>query len=171
MGVRRRRGKGRCALAGLLVSVGLLVGAPGALAGIPGKISGTVTSAAAGHAVIPGVEVSVLNSTTHEFVGSASSDVSGKYEVTNLPAPGSYKVEFQPGFGSKFLGQFYNDVSTFAAAETLALAEGETKSVNAELHEGGTISGVVTSPGGPLGGVEVDVFPVGVSELIFGAFA
>jgi hypothetical protein len=162
-----RRDARRWALV-VLGCVALLAVAPVAAAQASGTIKGTVTEAAGSHAGIVGVEVSALSSTTHEFVSSVDTVTGGGYELTGLTS-GSYKVEFIPAFESKFVGQFFDNKSSFAAAETVTLAEGETKAgIDAQLGEGGTISGTVTGAGVPLGSVGVDVFPTEESEFFFG---
>ncbi len=70
----------------------------------------------------------------------------GDYTISGL-ASGSYKVEFYPGFGStnNYLAQFYNGKSVFAEASPVAVtAPNATGGINAELHAGGQISGVVS---------------------------
>jgi hypothetical protein len=70
----------------------------------------------------------------------------GDYTISGL-ASGSYKVEFYPGYqsGNNYLAQFYNGKSAFTEANLVAVAApGATGGINAELHAGGQISGVVS---------------------------
>ena len=83
--------------------------------------------------------------------------------------PGSYEVEFSAS-GLNFVSQYYKEASSFSAATPVTLrAEGETQSeINAQLREGGEISGTVTGAGaGALEGVEVFVTNVAGNEEFF----
>jgi hypothetical protein len=135
-----RSGAGRWALAVLLGCVALLATAPVAAAVTPGKIIGTVK-----HGGIPvaGIQVEVFNVATHQAVGFASTSFTGEYNVENL-APGSYIVEFID-FSRKYAPRFFEETFSFSKAKPVLVEEGLTKSnINAELHEGGMISGKVT---------------------------
>ncbi len=167
MGVRGE-GKSRWALAVLVGCLALLATAPAALAAEgTGKISGLVKQSAVLHEVIANVNVRVLDASSRKFVGLARTNGSGEYTVEGL-APGSYKVKFEPGHGSIYAPQFYSGKSSFAEATAFAVAEGETKKeINAELNEGGKISGTVTNASKVgLEGIEVVAFQVGGEEFI-----
>ncbi len=147
-----KRGIGRCALSMLLGCLALLILVPAAFAaGGTGKITGTVTEASGSKGPIANVNVEVITA-GREFVGFATTEASGKYEVTGLAA-GSYRVEFYPSHGSVYAPQFYSGKSSFSEATPVPVEEAKTtEKINAELHEGGTISGKVTGVGA--GGLE-----------------
>jgi 5-hydroxyisourate hydrolase-like protein (transthyretin family) len=158
----------RRALAALVGCVALFALAPSALASTgTGRISGTVE---AGGKPAESVSVEVFTA-GRELVGSATTNASGTYEVASLAA-GSYKVEFIPGHGSMDAPQFYSGKPSFAEATEVLVEEEKTHSgIDAELHEGGSITGTVTGAG--TGGLEhVDVFvSIAGEELIGGGFA
>ena len=168
MDLRRRGGRTRWALAALLGCVALLASAPTALAAEgTGRISGTVKEATALHKVIANVNVNVLDASSRKLVGLARTNEFGEYTVEHL-APGSYKVKFLPGHGSIYAPQFYSEKPSFAEATPVAVAEGENKKeINAELNEGGKISGTVTNTSKVgLEGIEVVAFQAGGEEFI-----
>jgi 5-hydroxyisourate hydrolase-like protein (transthyretin family) len=140
-----RGGTARWALAALLVCAALLLGAPATFAIVPsGSISGTVTNEA--HSPVAGIEVNVYRVSEEEFAGSATTDANGHYTVEHL-SEGEYKVEFAPEFesGLNYIPQFYNDRSSYAAAEPVLVREGETtEKIDAELEAGGIVEGTVT---------------------------
>lgn len=141
MGLRKRGARTRYALVALLGCVASLILAPNALAAGTGRISGTVEAAGKG---VANVNVEVLTP-GREPVGFATTEASGKYEVTGLAA-GSYRVEFVPSHGSIYASQFYSGKSSFPEATPVLVEEAKaTTGINAELHEGGTISGTVTN--------------------------
>ncbi len=155
-----RGSSGRWVLAALMGCVVLLASSTTALAaGGTAKITGLVKEAALPHEVIANVGVEVFEASSRKFVASSRTDAFGEYKVEHL-APGSYKVEFLPVHGSIYAPQFYNGKASFSEATPIVLAEGETKSeINAELHEGATISGTVTNTSKVgLEGIEVFAF-------------
>ncbi len=148
----RRKAAGRWALGLLVACVALLVAAPVAGASFgTGSISGKVTEATGLKHDLANIEVAAYQASGSEFspVGSAVTNGLGEYTVADL-GPGSYKVKFSLPFESKlnFAPQYWNDEPSFVAATHVEiLTEGEPKAgVDAELHEGGTISGKVTNP-------------------------
>jgi hypothetical protein len=125
---------------------------------LSGTIHGTVTSATT-KAPVAEIEVCVRQSAGGAFAQCATTNASGEYTVTRLPA-GEYKVEFAPSFssGQNYTTQYYNGESALAEANPVAVtAGGTTSAVNAELHEGGQITGTVTdaSTTKPIEGIEV----------------
>jgi carboxypeptidase family protein len=147
----RRKDAGRWALGLLVACAFLLVAAPVAGASFgTGSISGTVTEATGLKHDLAEIRVTAYEA-GNEFgpVGFATTEALGKYKLAGL-APGSYKVKFSLPFQSKlnFVPQYWNDEPSFAAATPVEiLTEGEPKiGIDAELHEGGTISGKVTNP-------------------------
>jgi Carboxypeptidase regulatory-like domain len=120
--------------------------APGALAATTGQISGTVTSASAGKAAISGIEACASSVGGEEFA-CATTTGSGEYTISGL-ASGEYYVEFAPPFESHldYVRQYYNHVSSFAAAQAVLVTAGAARSgVDAELEEGAQITGTVRS--------------------------
>ncbi len=66
--------------------------------------------------------------------------------MVGLPT-GSYTVEFSPesGFGLNFAPQYYKEASSLSDAKAVPVTEGiPTSGIDAELQEGGKISGTVT---------------------------
>ncbi len=125
---------------------------------LSGMIHGTVTSAAT-KAPVAEIEVCARQSAGGAFVECATTNASGEYTVSRLPA-GEYKVEFAPSFGSNknYTTQYYNGKSSQAEANPVAVtAGGTTSGINAELHEGGQITGTVTdaSTTKPIEGIQV----------------
>jgi hypothetical protein len=107
-----------------------------------GRLTGTITSAASGHPVQGGGACALDEE--QEVEACAPSTADGSYAITGLQA-GSYKVAFY-GPGAGFADQYYDGVETFATAQTIALAAGQTDGgIDAQLQVGGSISGVVTS--------------------------
>jgi hypothetical protein len=167
MDLRMRSVRARWALAALLGCVALLILAPTVLAaGGTGRISGTVE---AGGKRVENVNVLVI-SAGREFAGFATTNANGEYEVTGLAAA-SYRVKFEPGRGSIYAPQFYSGKSSFSEATPVPVEEAKTTTgIDAELHEGGTISGTVTGAGaGGLEHVGVFVFTAGEGPEFFGS--
>jgi hypothetical protein len=171
----RTGGWSRWALAALLGGLMLLILAPGAFAaGGTAGISGTVTSACACEDFQPlkHIEVTVYEAEGKELlVGKAITEANGEYTVTELQA-GSYTVVFYPVYGSglNFVPQYYENTPFFKNAKPVKVKEGETKKgINAELQEGGEMSGTVTDAGThkPLAGAGVVAYPLGAIEEVF----
>jgi RHS repeat-associated protein len=124
-----------------------------------GKITGTVTDFST-KAPIEGIEV-CAHTSTGEYVGRCGfTNASGEYAVTAL-ATGEFKVEFS-GNGHNYLTQFYNGKATLTEGQLVSVTSGETTSaINAELHPGGKITGVVTATvsKAPIGSVDVCAYP------------
>jgi hypothetical protein len=89
------------------------------------------------------------------FSKSTTTDAAGNYTITGLPA-GSYKVFFEPSFtdGATYIGEYYNNQQSYAAANAITVAEGGAASgigtlpriLNAQLARGGRTSGKATVP-------------------------
>ena len=165
MGVRRGGGS-RWMFVALLGWMALLIIAPSAFAAEgAGAISGTVT-AAVSHENLQGIEVVVYEAGEELPVGFATTKANGEYMVEGL-ASGPYKVEFSAGFesGLNYVSQYYDDASSLAAAEPVPVTQGAaTPGIDAELQEGGELSGTVTryTPSEdivPLKNIEVTVYP------------
>lgn len=158
---------GRLMLAALLACALSLSGASVASAAGSARIEGQVTEAAHPTTGVKGVEVFVLTAATRAFAGSATTNASGEYRVENLAA-GSYKVEFIPANESVFAQQYYNNKRTFTEASELALSEGGTAAgIDAQLREGGKVSGMVTNTSHvAVRGVEVFVLSTAGGEFV-----
>ncbi len=117
-----------------------------------GTISGTVTNQPA-----TGSIVSVYQGGT--YVTEVEPLAAGTYSITGL-MPGSYTVEFS---ASGSVTQWYNGVSTEAAATPLTVGAGQTVSgINATLQNDGQISGTVTDVSSdPVNGACVYVYQAG----------
>lgn len=83
---------------------------------------------------------------------TTQTDVTGAYSLQL--APGTYRIEFSK---AGYPLQYYNAISNFYTATTIPVASGATTTgIDATLLAPGTISGVVTGPGGtPLEGATV----------------
>ena len=102
-----------------------------------------------------------------DFVDAASTDASGNYVITGLPA-GSYKVEFAP-FGVSYAPEWWNDKASFALADAIAVAAGAAVTGrDAVLAIGGTITGnVKDAASANIGGVPVSA--IGSTGAYFSA--
>ena len=108
-----------------------------------GSISGTVASAAT-HETMPNVSVCAYSSDGGEHSGCASTGSAGKYTISRLP-PGDYKVEFDPGYESPYVRQYYDGKESWEEADPVSVSLGETTTgIDAELALGGQITGTVT---------------------------
>jgi len=136
-----------------------------------GQISGTVTAAAT-KAAIDGIEVCAFLEESPLFESCTTTNASGEYTLSALEA-GEYMIGFfsPPESGLDFVTQFYDEKATSFEAEPVSVGEGGmTTGVNARLHVGGAIKGVVTSAATamPVGEIEVCAFE---EELEVGACA
>jgi hypothetical protein len=131
-----------------------------------GQFTGQVT-AEDGGAPLEGVYVMAYNS-QGSWLGQGSTNASGLYTTSGLPA-GTYRLEFDPEYSTAqdYLGEYYNDKSTLAAADPVELTVPGLTVVNAVLARGGAISGTVTSSlmGAPLEGVTVTILEDSGNEV------
>jgi hypothetical protein len=151
----------------LRVRIGLVVVAvsfscaPSALAASTGQISGRVTNTSS--APIDGIEVCAFGAgaeeSSAESYGCATTISSGEYTITGL-ASGQYDVEFispaesEPGY----ITQYYKGTTSYEDAKAVPVnAPATTSGIDAELEEGGRITGEVTRAvgGAPIEGIEV----------------
>jgi hypothetical protein len=87
----------------------------------------------------------------------ALTDTEGRYIIPNLPI-GVYDIEFWPRYsGSGYVFEYYENALSWSHAKSVEVMEGLAEGVDAELTDGGEISGKVTaaSDGEPLGNVLV----------------
>lgn len=109
------------------------------------SISGTVTDAAS-HASIGDVEA-VLYDSDGSYLDDKLTAADGGYTFTNLEA-GTYTVGFSSSSAGVYARQFYNDQSSYSAADPIVLQSATAaQHVDAGLHIGGQIAGTVTDAG------------------------
>jgi len=121
-----------------------------------GAISGRVTDST-GTVGIPNVNVSICDLTEYWLYG-VSTDSNGYYTIYGIPA-GDYKIQFTTEWApGNYAGEWYNDKASFQSADTVSVTVGQTTSgIDAQLAEGGYISGRVTDSSGMVGIAEVSV--------------
>jgi len=114
------------------------------------RISGTIRDATT-ETPLQGVEACTYEQGDFEYDTCDSSDVDGKYEIRGLTA-GTYKVRFKLPFSSSdhtHVGQYYDGKPSLATADPIVLSAGEDQGgIDADLEEGGKISGTVTRASG-----------------------
>ncbi|HKH63824.1 MAG TPA: carboxypeptidase regulatory-like domain-containing protein, partial [Solirubrobacterales bacterium] len=105
------------------------------------SISGTVT--AAGEGPIEGIEV-CARPEPHEFATDCvETDVAGSYSLLNLPAA-DYRIRFSADASNlRYVSEYYDDAVYSYEADLFELEAEEAATVDADLAEGGSISGRV----------------------------
>jgi len=146
-----------------------------------GKVKGTVVDATT-KGPLQYVEVCALRggSDEYEYTGCARTDATGAYTIEGLSG-GSYKVGFftyaYEGSGAanaNYLTQYYSGAASPESADGVAVTPGSTTTgIDAELHEGGKISGTVTGAptAAPVHYAEACATKVGASEEEYGRCA
>ncbi len=137
------------------VNVGVTAGAAtaeiDAVLSEPGHIAGKATVYPSG-VPLEAVEACayVLNDADWLDVGCDVTDVSGDYDIGDLP-PGTYRVGFSDLF-EFYVGEFYDDVLDIEDAVDVSVTSGIiTLGINAALIEGGRITGtIMAEDGSPL---------------------
>jgi len=140
-------------------------------------ISGTVTAGDGGD--LGQVRVDIYD-TDHNLVATTRTDAL-QFFAYRTPAlqPGSYFVQFVPEApwwvdpGAQYAAEFYDDHSSFAGADQVAVgADSDTVGIDAELELGGAIAGAVSAfDGGDLGArVAVEIY-AGDGDLAGTAYA
>lgn len=149
------------------VTVAALFAAAGTASAATGKIEGKVIDAVTTLG-IEEVEVCAIDPVELEAVACAETDASGKYALSGL-ANGKYVVGFRaPYFG--YVTQYFNGAESFEDAEEVVVAGGGTVSgINAEMEQGGEITGRVTDALTSAGIKEVEV--CAFSQHVFGGCA
>lgn len=130
------------------VSVGALTAGIDGVLPAGGRLTGTVT-AAAGGASLADVTVTAYDA-SGEYAGAALTATDGTYTLGGLPS-GSYRERFSVEAGSPFAPspgnyapQYDGGAESLASAEAVAVTAGAAPGVvDAQLHPGATISGVV----------------------------
>jgi len=94
-----------------------------------GEIAGTVTKSTGG-----GISVGVrAYNTAGDVVATTTSNSAGAYSFPGLAA-GDYRVGYSTkASGTKIIPEFSNNRATLALADTVVVAEGETRAVNASV--------------------------------------
>lgn len=130
-----------------------------------GEILGTVTDTGSGDPLANVNVVAYTSTTSVNFVASDSTDGNGDYVLNGLPT-GNYYLKFDPAYGSEYVEEFYNDKSSLAVADPVAVTAGSaTSGIDAALAIGGRITGRVTAAAGgsPIGNVAVRVYTSTIS--------
>src|SRR5665648_858928 len=87
--------------------------------------------------------------------GGAQTDLDGTYQIDGVAA-GSYFVQFQGG-DVGLVTEYYDDAASWDDATLVVVIAGaDTPNIDAALVAGGSISGTVTGPDGPVAGVYVN---------------
>jgi hypothetical protein len=142
-----------------IVALGLLflLAPVGARAADTGTAKGTVTPVQ----WAPEVEVCVVGAGGSGPCTVPAAD--GSYALTGVPLDGG-RIEFLPSYRSRLLPQFYNHGSSLSAARAIQFPIGSTTvvGIDADLVEGGAISGTVSAAASAarLAEVEVCALPV-----------
>jgi hypothetical protein len=121
------------------------------------QVQGTVTDATT-HQPMAGVNV-WADGDTAPTAGSAVTDAQGRYTISGL-ATYAYKLAFTANDG-KHASNYYNNKTTYAAADPVALTAGQTKTgIDSALATGGTITGTITdaATGRPVEKAQVIVY-------------
>lgn len=126
---------------------------------VAGTISGKVT--VPGGSGIGGVWISLYEDGSGTIFKSEYNNADGTYSISGLPT-GSYTMHFQGMLGDakRYVREWYDDKGHKGIADPVFVSDpGETAGIDAELAEGGTISGRVTAVGGAgIEGVSVSVY-------------
>ncbi|HVD37601.1 MAG TPA: carboxypeptidase-like regulatory domain-containing protein, partial [Solirubrobacterales bacterium] len=110
-------------------------------AAVAGSISGTVTGEGGG--AIQGAEVCPRSVPYYVETTCVETDAEGHYSAAGLP-PSDYRIGFSVSRGNlKWVDEYYDDKLHYSEADLFHLNEGEAATVDAELAEGGSISGTV----------------------------
>ena len=118
--------------------------------GRSGSIGGTVT----GPGGAPAAGVLVSGSDSRGATETAYTEDDGTYVLSGL-RPGTYTVYFD-GSGAGLISEYYDDVAhQLSAVPVTVVAGARTGGIDASLAAGGSISGTVTGPLGPVVGVFV----------------
>ncbi|KQW47444.1 hypothetical protein ASC77_13355 [Nocardioides sp. Root1257] len=171
----QRPGRGRLLASLLLVSsvlVPLGVLAAPARAADTASISGTVTGG--GAAPLENIQVTVYaydqDFDFWDYVSGATTDASGHYAVTDLPA-GTYRVGFDDFSDSGYQSEYWNDKPSVETADDVVVGAGQAVTGrNATLARASTISGTVTNGATGLADVDVSVYRASDGNWVGDAF-
>src|SRR4051794_40532541 len=150
----------RRALSALLLAL-VLGGTGAAVAQAAGTLTGTITGP--GGAPVANSHYYVFR-TDGTLAADPTADAAGHYAIDL--AAGDYKIQFSPSFLTGLQPEYYKDAATFDDATVVTLTDGATMVADGEVGPGASIAGTVTADGGgPLAGVEVDLFRNGLFKL------
>jgi len=110
----------------------------------PGSIAGQVRNDR--DMGLAGIEVKLYRlyyNQTPYAARTTTTTATGDYHFAVL-APGLYKIEFVDPAGN-YAFQFYPAATTFGAATALSIAGGDLTGIDAQLHPGGVITGILTT--------------------------
>ncbi len=143
------------------VTAGVLTPGINAAMQLGGEITGKVTDAIT-KAPISGVGVCPSAVGNGISTNCTTTDENGNYALAKLAAA-EYHVEFYPQSANaqKYLRQYYNGKTTSGEANAVLVSPGATTSgINAALHPGGEVSGIVTNAEtkAKLAGIQVCAF-------------
>jgi hypothetical protein len=116
----------------------------------PGPLIAGAVSNAASQQPIAGIEVCAYEAREEEedlFGRCTTTESEGKYSIAGLIGGVRYTVEFSSPSNSSlgYVTQYYDDATSPGKATTVTLGyEGAALSIDAQLHEGGQVSGQVT---------------------------
>jgi len=92
---------------------------------------------------IQSVRVRVYDANNLQVMNTPTNS-SGDYTLMRI-LPGNYRVRFDTSaMNANYIGEYYNDKVTLAAADVQALVAGQTLTANAVLSPGGIITGRIT---------------------------
>jgi hypothetical protein len=120
---------------------------------LAGSISGTVT--AEGGGPIQGVEVCAQPTPYYFETACVETDAEGHYSSGGLAAS-DYRISFSvTRHNLRWITEYYEDKLHFSEADFFHLEDGQAATVDAELAEGGSISGTVVdeTDGHPIDGL------------------
>lgn len=107
-----------------------------------GRVTGKVTSAAS-HSAVKGVLVCAFTASS-EIEECGLTNGTGEYAITSLPS-GSHRIGFD-GEEAGYVIQYYDDESSLSTAAPVTVTTGgDTSDINAQLTEGGRITGTVAN--------------------------
>jgi alpha-tubulin suppressor-like RCC1 family protein len=133
-----------------------------------GEVTGEVTSAATS-GPIAGAKVCAMNVSGPDRWRCATTDAAGEYTVT-VHESGSYDVRFSASPGSVYIANEYysGKLSSFEETAVPVTLGATTSEIDAQLVEGGYITGTVTSASTrtPVAGVEVCARESGVACVL-----
>src|SRR4051794_8654160 len=135
----------------------IMVAAAGATVNVAlhhgGSISGTVTGP--GSTPLEHICASADAASGAGSSGSDETNASGHYQLTSL-RPGHYKVSFEECGTGNALPEYYNDRTGRSSGDAVRVtAESDTPDIDAQLTQGGSITGHVTkaSDGSNMSGI------------------
>jgi protocatechuate 3,4-dioxygenase beta subunit len=122
---------------------------------VGGSISGHVANESGNG--IYNVNVQVRDANNNVLTG-VNTDSSGNYTIYGI-SPGNYKIYFETNNAGNYVREYYNDKTSFAAADSVTVTAGQTTpNIDAQLTTGGAISGhVVDGNGNGIYNVNVQV--------------